>query len=162
MGKTITNAVHLTFLQVCTKKEDDLLHSLTTHAEQLEIPERVDKILHQFADVFQEPNTLPPFRDHYDHAIPLVHGRNPVNKHQKDIIDSLIQGYLKSVVIQKSHSPVVLLGKKDDTWRLCIDYRELNKNTVKNKFSIPFIEDLMDELDGSAIFSKIDLRAGYN
>ena len=102
-----------------------------------------------------------------------MEGTNPVNKrsyryakHQKDIIDGLIQDYLKSGIIQHSSSPiaspVVLVGKKDGSWRLCVDYRELNKATIKNKFPIPLVDDLLDELHGSHIFSKIYLRAGYN
>ena len=57
---------------------------------------------------------------------------------------------------------MLFVKKKDDTLRMCIDYRELNKLTIKNKYPLPRIDDLFDQLKGSGVFSKIDLRSGYH
>ena len=59
-------------------------------------------------------------------------------------------------------APVLFFKKKDGTLRLCIDYRQLNKLTVKNKYLLPRIDDLFDQLKSASIFSKIDLRSGYH
>jgi hypothetical protein len=80
-------------------------------------------------------------------------------------IERLIQDLLKCGVITTSKSPyvapIVLVRKKDGSFRVCIDYRGLNKITIKNKFPIPFIDELLDELHGAKYFSKLDLRLGY-
>ena len=59
-------------------------------------------------------------------------------------------------------APVLFVRKKDESLRLCIDYRELNRVTVKNKYPLPKIDDLFDQLAGGAVFSKIDLQSGYH
>ena len=117
------------------------------------------------------PTQLPLSRGEHDHRIPLLQSAEPINKRsyryakqQKDIIDKIIHEMLDLGIIQTSNSPyaslVVLVGKKNGTWRLCVNYRDLNKNTIKGRFPIPLVEDLMDEFHESTIFSKIDLRAG--
>ena len=59
-------------------------------------------------------------------------------------------------------APVIFVKKKDSTLRICIDYRALNKITIKNRFLIPLIDDLVDQLHHAKIFTKIDLCSGYN
>ena len=59
-------------------------------------------------------------------------------------------------------APVIFLKKKDGTMRLCIDYRQLNKMTIKNRYPLPRIDDLFDQLRGATVFSKIDLRSRYH
>ncbi|GKA36292.1 hypothetical protein Tco_0722783 [Tanacetum coccineum] len=114
------------------------------------------------------PKCLPPKRG-YDHKIPLKEGTQPINIRpyrlpsvQKDVIGAMVEELLKSGVIRHSQtsfsSPVVMVKKKDGSWRMCIDYRQLNKQIVKDKFPIPLIEELIDELHGSVVFSKLDLR----
>lgn len=129
-------------------------------------------VLNQFQSLFEEPKNLPPKRD-IDHHITLKPNSTPITLRpyrfyyfKKLEIEKIIQELLKNNLIQNStssySSPVLLVKKKDETWRMCIDYRKLNENTVKNKFPIPLIDDLLDELDGAQYFSKLDLRSGYH
>jgi DNA-binding PucR family transcriptional regulator len=86
--------------------------------------------------------------------------------HQKNVLEDIVKDMLQKGIIRDStspySSPVVLVKKKDHTWWKYTDYRKLNLQTVKNKYAIPIIEDLLDDLHGASVFSKIDFRSGYH
>eukprot|EP00253_Pinus_taeda_P025407 PITA_25407 len=116
---------------------------------------------------------LPPLRGEHDHSITLVPGAQPPNVRpyrylftQKNEIEKIIKELLEAGVIRPSispySSPVVMVLKKDGEWRMCPNFRALNKLTVKDKFPIPVDDDLLDELNGAQFFTKLDLRLGYH
>lgn len=81
-------------------------------------------------------------------------------------METIIQDMVKNKVTRDSSSPysspAILVKKKDLSWRLCNDFRKINAQTVKNKYPIPVIEDLLDELHGATVFTKLDLKSGYH
>ena len=126
-----------------------------------------------FQDVFpEELPGLPPQRE-IKFAIDIIRGATPTSitpyqmallelkKLKLQLQELLEKGFIHSSVSPWG-APVLFVKKKDGTLRLCIDYRQLNKLTVKNKYPLPRIDDLFDQLKGSNIFSKIDLRSGYH
>ena len=118
------------------------------------------------------PPGIPPHLG-FEHTIELESGAKPVittpycyPKKFKDEIERTIQELLEKGWIRPSSSPftssVVLVKKEDETMCMCVDYRALNKRTIKNRYPIPRIDELLDELHGTVYFSKIDLRSGYH
>jgi hypothetical protein len=129
-------------------------------------------VLEYFEDVFKEVLVLPPKRDIY-FSINLMPGAAPVSKtpyrmstpELKELQMQLEELMKKGYICQRLSpcgAPVLFMKNKDETLRLCIDFRQLNKVTVKNKYPLPRIDDLFDQLKDEKIFSKIDLRLGYH
>ncbi|KAL5544958.1 hypothetical protein UlMin_008742 [Ulmus minor] len=130
-------------------------------------------VVREFTDVFpEELPGLPPDRE-VSFEIDLIPGSAPVSKAPYRMapaelkeLQVQLQELLDKGFIRPSHSPwgapVLFVKKKDGSLRMCIDYRELNKLTIKNKYPLPRIDDLFDQLKGAANFSKIDLRSGYH
>ncbi|GAU17045.1 hypothetical protein TSUD_105440 [Trifolium subterraneum] len=129
-------------------------------------------ILEKFHEVFKEHIQLPPMRSQ-THQIKLYHDHEEINvrpyrypHHQKEEIERQVAELLEAGVIGPSmssfSSPVILVKKKDKSWRMCVDYRALNKATIPDKYPIPIVDELLDELFGSTVFSKIDLKSGYH
>ncbi|XP_056683826.1 uncharacterized protein [Spinacia oleracea] len=130
-------------------------------------------VVKEFPDVFPEDiPDIPPDRE-VEFTIELIPGTAPISKapyrmapaetkELKDQIEDLLnKGYIRPSVSPWG-APVLFVKKKDGSLRLCIDYRELNQVTIKNKYPLPRIDDLFDQLKGAGTFSKIDLRSGYH
>ncbi|CAH9119792.1 unnamed protein product [Cuscuta europaea] len=135
----------------------------------------IDQIpmVNEFPDVFpEEIPGMPPERE-VEFSIDLMPGTAPISKApyrmapkemqelKEQLQDLLEKGYIKPSVSPWG-APVLFVKKKDGSLRLCVDYRELNQATNKNKYPLPRIDDLFDQLKGASTFSKIDLRSGYH
>jgi hypothetical protein len=137
-----------------------------------DLPPDIAVLLAEFPQVFTVPSALPSKRA-CDHAIPLVSGATPVNIRAyryppslKDEIEHQVNTMLEQGLIQPSKSPfsspVLLVRKKDGSWRFCVDYRYLNTMTVKSVYPIPIFEQLVDELGSASWFSILDLHSCYH
>ncbi|GJR41768.1 putative reverse transcriptase domain-containing protein [Tanacetum coccineum] len=130
-------------------------------------------VVRDFSEVFpEELPGLPPTRQVEFH-IELIPGAAPVARapyrlapaEMKELAEQLKELSDKGFIRPSSSpwgAPILFVKKKDGSFRMCIDYRELNKLTVKNRYPLPRIDDLFDQLQGSSIYSKIDLRSGYH
>ncbi|GJY21957.1 putative reverse transcriptase domain-containing protein [Tanacetum coccineum] len=150
--------------QISAKKEED-----KSEKKQIkDVP-----IVRDFPGVFPEDLPgLPPARP-VEFQIDLIPGAAPVARapyrlapfEMKELSEQLQELSDKGFIRPSSSpwgAPVLFVKKKDGSFRMCIDYRELNKLTVKNRYPLPRIDDLFDQLQGSSIYSKIDLRSGYH
>ncbi|GJV81639.1 putative reverse transcriptase domain-containing protein [Tanacetum coccineum] len=160
----LTKGCHVFLANITATKDED-----KSKEKRLEdVP-----VVQEFPEVFPEDLPgIPPTRQ-VEFQIDLVPGATPVARapyrlapsEMKELAEQL-QELTDKGFIRPSSSPwgasVLFVKKKDGSFRMCIDYRELNKLTVKNRYPLPRIDDLFDQLQGSSIYSKIDLRSGYH
>ncbi|XP_062100497.1 uncharacterized protein LOC133806406, partial [Humulus lupulus] len=147
---------------------------LNTNQLDSSLPSVVVSILQEFEDVFPEevPHGLPPIRG-IEHQIDFVPGASIPNRPayrsnpdetkelQRQVEELMEKGHVRESM-SPCAVPVILVPKKDGTWRMCVDCRAINNITVKYRHPIPRLDDMLDELHGSCVFSKIDLKSGYH
>jgi hypothetical protein len=135
-------------------------------------PLGISNVLQEFGDVFPEevPAGLPPLCG-IEHQIDLIPGASLPNRApyrtnpeetkeiQKQVQAILDKGYIR-ISLSPCVVPVILVPKKDGTWRMCVDCRAINNITIRYCHPIPRLEDMLDELSGAVVFNKIDLRSG--
>ncbi|GKA92534.1 putative reverse transcriptase domain-containing protein, partial [Tanacetum coccineum] len=162
--KYIQKGCQVYLAQVTSKKTED-----QSKEKRLEdVP-----IVQEFPEVFPEDLPRLPFARQVEFQIDLVPGAAPVARAPYRLAPAELQELSTQLqelsdrgFIRPSSSPwgapVLFVKKKDGSFRMCIDYRELNRLTVKNRYPLPRIDDLFDQLQGSRVYSKIDLRSGYH
>ncbi|GKB41116.1 putative reverse transcriptase domain-containing protein, partial [Tanacetum coccineum] len=142
------------------------------HVTAKEVEDKSEKKRLEDVPIVQDLSGLPPTRQ-VEFQIDLVPGAAPVARapyrlapsEMKELSEQLKELSDKGFIRPSSSpwgAPVLFVKKKDGSFRMCIDYRELNKLTVKNRYPLPRIDDLFDQLQGSSVYSKIDLRSGYH
>jgi hypothetical protein len=160
-------------VQVYQLPEDtSVLDSSETGSITTQVPTEIQSLLQKCRGVFASKVTFPPPRS-CEHSIPLIGGATPffIRPYRyapilKNEIEIQMQEMLEAGLIQHSSSPfsspVLLVKKKDKTYRFCVDYRHLNAITLKEQYHVPIIEELLDELYGASWFSSLDLCAGFH
>jgi hypothetical protein len=139
-----------------------------------DLPEEIQQLLGEFADIIVDelPRSLPPMRS-VSHHIDLIPGASLPNKaayrltpQENEEVKRQVQDLQDKGLVRESLSPcvvpTVLSPKKDGGWRMCTDSRAINKITIRYRFPLPRMDDLMDCLSGANYFSKIDLKSGYH
>ena len=153
------------------KTQSDLYSS---QLQREDLPDQLKGILKEYADVFPDelPVGLPPIRKGHQFKIDLEDDVPPVHRPLYKLsplelaeAKKQIEMLLEHQFIRPSESPygtpVLFVPKKDGGLRFCVDYRWLNKKTIRNQYPLPLPEELFDRLGGAKVFSKIDLKSGY-
>jgi hypothetical protein len=151
--------------------EEDLhLDVFEAAVDTKQFPPEIVQLLEHHDEVFVNTIVYPPTRA-CSHSIPLIPGARPVHIRPyryglalKTKIENQVQDMLASGLIQNSScpfsSPILLVKKKDQSYRFCIDYRHINSNTAKGQFPVPIIDEFLDEFRNASWFFTLDLCAG--
>ena len=174
LRKTLTNSI-MTAMKANKMLRKSYQGYLAYAIELRDSGSRLEDILvvREFSDVFPEDLPgIPPDRE-IDFQIELASGIEPISKAPYRMaplelkeFKAQMEELMSKGFFRPSTSPwgalILFVKKKDGSLRLCIDYRELNKVTIRNQYPLPRIDDLFDQLQGARVFSKIDLRSGYH
>jgi hypothetical protein len=158
-------------IHACSKNKVDATSVTSTQSLSLQ-HKQVDEIVEEYIDIFSSPIGVLTHCQ-VKHPIDLIPGaplpNGPIyclSLMENDEIKCQIQELLQKGKIRPNSSPcgssILLVQKKDGTWRLCIDYKALKKITFRNRYPILRIDDLLDQLKGENLFNKIDLKSGYH
>jgi hypothetical protein len=166
---------------LCAKKDDTIVEfNAAMQVDQASLLNQVQgtsldeiRVVQEYPDVF--PEDLPGMPPDHDikFIIDLLPRMPPISRRpywmpvikllelRKQIVDLQSKGFIRPSSPPWG-APMLFIEKKDGTQQMCVDYRSLNKVTIKNKYPLPWIKDLFDQMKGASVFSKIDLRSGYH
>ena len=162
-------------LDAINKEPENVQILYSKKVPERKTPLEIPKEYQDFKGLFEEEDDQDALPKHqpWDHGIPLQPGKQPkkqavrpMSAEKAEVLRKYIDDNLRKGFIRESESPagspVLFVPKKDNDWRLCVDYRELNEITIKNSYPLPLIHELQDRLQGAQWFTAFDIPGAYN